>query len=174
MRGRYGICHMPSVPLHAQLPPSTSSPRGTFVTTDDSTPTCHHHLKSIVHVRLTPAAARSVGSDRCVMTHIYHHGLIPSIFTALKVPYSTCSSLPPSHPWQPLIFYGLHSFASSRMSQSWNHEIGSLFIPKIFNPFLKEKNRCLLDNCSSFLARPYLALSVMLWISLADASRPEC
>lgn len=52
--------------------------------------------ESIIYIRVTLCDARSMGLDKCVMTRIYHHGIIQSTFTALK---TVSSALPLLHPW---------------------------------------------------------------------------
>ena len=60
------------------------------------------------------------------MSCIHHYSVIQSSFTALNIPVlHLFIPPPPPTPWQPLIT--VYSFASSRMSYSWNHTVYSLF-----------------------------------------------
>ena len=55
-----------------------------------------------------------------------HHSVIRVVYTALKI---VCSPIhPPAHPLAPvMLLFSFHSFAFSRMSQSWNHKVFGFF-----------------------------------------------
>ena len=100
--------------------------RGTFVRIDEPTLTHHCHLESIVYFRVHSWCCIFYGFGQICNNSICHCS-IQSSFTALKILYALLihSSLPlsPGNYWS---FYCLHSFASSRLSYSWNHIVCGL------------------------------------------------
>ena len=73
---------------------------------DEAILTRHNHPKPIVYVTVTFGAVYYMDLEKCKMTCIYHHGIIWSIFNALKILY-----MPPFHPslhpnfWKSLLFF---------------------------------------------------------------------
>jgi len=108
----------------------------TFSTKDEPTLTHHNHPKSLVYLRAHPLCCMLLGLDKC-MTPIHHYDTIRSIFTALKIlcalPVHLSSTPTPDNHWY---FYCPHRFAFSRMLQSWNHTVCSLFRLTSFNMYL--------------------------------------
>ena len=87
-------------PAHA-LPPHTHSLPGTNIchqsgsvlTILEPTRSYNSHPKSAVCSRFALGVVHSIGLGKCIMTECHHHGVIRSIFTALKI---LC--LPPIRP----------------------------------------------------------------------------
>lgn len=120
--------------------PTVSIPHqsGTFATIHEATWTHQYHPESIVYIEdsllvlhilwvLTNVSwhvSTIIHNDKCIMVC----NVIQNSFTALE---TLCALLIhgslPSRPWQPVIFYCLHSFASFRMSFTWNPSICNLF-----------------------------------------------
>lgn len=77
-----------------------------LITIDEPALTHHNHPKSIVYITVTFGAVYYMDLEKCKMTCIHHHGIIQSVFTALKILY-----MPPFHPsphpnfWKPLLFF---------------------------------------------------------------------
>ena len=81
-------------------------------------------ISYILPAHLTLCVVHSMGLGKCIKTYTHHYSIKQGNFTALKI----LCALPihPSLPWTPgnqWPFYCLHSFAFSRMSQSWNHSM---------------------------------------------------
>lgn len=92
------------------------------------------------------------------MACVLRDGTIQRSFTALKPLVSSCPFLPTRSPWQPPIFYCLHSFAVSRMSPSWNRTVCSYFRLASFTQL--QALKC--PPCLSVASE----LSSYLWITL--------
>ena len=75
--------------------------------------THHHHQSPTFTLGFTLGVVHSMGLDKC-MTCNHHYSITQNSFAALKI---LCAlhihPSPPSHPTD--FFYGLHSFAYSRM-----------------------------------------------------------
>ena len=121
---------MYSLPLHMHNPPTINIPHqsGTWLTVDEPALTHFYHLESTVQCLLL--VLHILNLNKCIVACTYHCSTIKSSFTALK---TFCVSylfvLPSPNPWkQPkpsiylfIYFQCLHSFAFSRMSDSWNY-----------------------------------------------------
>lgn len=93
---------------------------------DEAILTRHNHPKPIVYITVTFGAVYYMDLEKCKMTCIHQHGIIRSIFTALKILY-----MPPFIPSITLTSGNhccFHSFTFSRMSYGWNYTVYSLFI----------------------------------------------
>ena len=76
--------------LHYQHLPLRQS--GTFVATEEPTPTHHNHPKFIVH-RFTAGVVPSMGLDKCTVTCIHHYSSIQCSHCSKNLLCSTYSSL---------------------------------------------------------------------------------
>ena len=67
---------------------------GALGTTDGPALTHHYQPRPYFKSRLTPVFIHFVNLDKCIMTDIYHCGIVQSSFTAPKI---LCSTIHPSH-----------------------------------------------------------------------------
>ena len=93
---------------------------GTFITTNEPM-----DLMSVVCIRINSLCCIFCGLRKCIMMYIYHYSILQSSFILKKSVLHLSippKSLTPENHWS---FHWLHSFAFSRMLNTWNHIVCS-------------------------------------------------
>lgn len=78
---------IPTMPTHSLPIISIVHQSGTFVSNDVAALTCHNHTQSTVDITL--GVVYSMGLDKCIRHIIHHYGITESLFTALKIFYTS-------------------------------------------------------------------------------------
>ena len=129
-------------------------PSGTFVTTDEPTPTLHNHPKFMVSIWVHPWYT-FYGFEKMYndmqSSSLYHieYFYCPKNFCALPVPPRLLLN------WQLLIFYCLHSFIFSRISYA-------LYSIQLFHHDFFHLGRCIEVSFMSFQFGSFSALNNIL------------